>query len=258
MGINRKIVLVLLVFAVHLCHCKKGMNERKITNSNWRDILQGEWMVKFYAPWCPACQGMSHTWREFADWAAEEMTSLSVGSVDVTEQAELNGRFMVTSLPTIYHVKDGVFRQYTSSRSLSDFKKFIVEEKWKPIKPMNAWLTPDSHIMNGISKLFSFSMHLKNFHESLRSDYGLPGWASMLLFGLVVIIIGLLLGIGLVLFIDWWMGPQPDMYEGVPPSMEEVDGKTEEENVEEEKVEEINEEANDEKKVRKRKVKKEE
>jgi len=241
---------------------------KRITNENWRGILQGEWLVKFYAPWCPACRGMTHTWKELDTWAAKDMTSLSVGDVDVTEEAELNGRFMVTSLPTIYHVKDGIFRQYKSSRSLKDFQDFIIEEKWKTLKPMTSWLSPDSYVMTGVSQLFSFSMNLKNFHESLRTDYGLPGWASMLLFGLAVIVIGLLLGIGLVLFIDWWMGPQPDMYEGQQMPVEEIDGKKEEDEGEE-KVEEIREaeEENEEeeetsnstekKNLRKRKVKKE-
>jgi len=252
--------MLLLTMAVICCYGA----DRTITNDNWRDMLQGEWMVKFYAPWCPACQGMSHTWKELGMWASKDMTSLSVGSVDVTQQAELNGRFMVTSLPTIYHVKDGVFRQYSSSRSLKDFKDFIIEEKWKPIKPMSSYLSPDSFVMNGVSKLFSFSMNLKTFHESLRSDYGLPGWASMLLFGLAVVVIGLLLGIGLVLFIDWFMGPQPEIYEPQPTPLDEIDAtkenkiKENEEDEEEENAEEVkdDEEVNQDKSVRKRKVKK--
>jgi hypothetical protein len=36
---------------------------------------------------------------------------------------------------------------------------------------------------------------LQNLHERVRSDYGLPGWASMVLFGLAIIVVGLLLGI---------------------------------------------------------------
>ena len=28
----------------------------KITENNWeRHLSSGEWMIKFYAPWCPAC-----------------------------------------------------------------------------------------------------------------------------------------------------------------------------------------------------------
>lgn len=202
-GFIMRFVIVLVIIFLNTC----SGAEKVLTNENWRDMLQGEWMVKFYAPWCPACRAMSTTWKEFAIWA-QKSKSLSVGSVDVTEQGELNGRFMVTSLPTIYHVKDGEFRQYKSTRTLKDFTEFIVEKKWQSTTPMSSWLKPDSFAMSSVSKLFSFSMNLKSLHESLRSEYGLPGWASMLLFGLAVVIIGLLLGIGLVLFIDSFTGLQ--------------------------------------------------
>lgn len=97
-------------------------------------------------------------------------------------------------------------------------------------------------------------MHLKSLHESLRSEYGLPGWASMLLFGLAVVIIGLLLGIGLVLFIDWLMGPQELSDERDIPQ-EPVEDKKENED-HEKKEEKVNEqEEKQEKKVRKRTVK---
>lgn len=231
-----------------------------ITDKNWRDLLQGEWMVKFYAPWCPACRAMSSTWNEFAAWASKDLDSLSVGSVDVTAQAELNGRFMVTSLPTIYYIRNGEFHQYASSRSLTDFKEFVTEQKWRTIKPMSSWLTPDSFTMTGVSKLFSFSMNLKTFHESLRNDYGLPGWASMMLFGLLIVVVGLALGIVLVLAVDWFMGPQPDYL--VPPPQEDkkkTDAVEEDDKVEDEagKVEEIEEteQGDDDSSVRKRNVK---
>lgn len=126
MKVAGSIMRLIIVLVILLNTCSGA--EKVLTNENWREILQGEWMVKFYAPWCPACRAMSTTWKEFAIWARKSK-SLSVGSVDVTEQGELNGRFMVTSLPTIYHVKDGEFRQYKSTRTLKDFREFIVDKK---------------------------------------------------------------------------------------------------------------------------------
>jgi len=43
--------------------------------------------------------------------------------------------------------------------------------------------------------IFAYFLILQNLHERVRSDYGLPGWASMVLFGLAIIVVGLLLGI---------------------------------------------------------------
>lgn len=41
-------------------------------------------------------------------------------------------------------VRDGEFRQYSSSRTMTDFKDFITKQKWRTIQPMSSWLGPDS------------------------------------------------------------------------------------------------------------------
>ncbi|KAG9336725.1 hypothetical protein JZ751_003073 [Albula glossodonta] len=73
-----------------------------ITDGNWEEILEGEWMIEFFAPWCPACQQLQPVWNEFAEWG-EDM-GVNIAKVDVTEQPGLSGRFIITALPTIYHV----------------------------------------------------------------------------------------------------------------------------------------------------------
>ena len=55
------------------------------------------------APWCPACRGLQPIWDEFGGWS--EDLDIGVGQVDVTSSPGLSGRFMVTALPTIFHVK---------------------------------------------------------------------------------------------------------------------------------------------------------
>ena len=74
---------------------------------------------------------------------------VGVGQVDVTASPGLSGRFMVTALPTIFHVKvnqisekelsvlkcepskDGVFRQYRGARDKDSFISFVEEKKWQ-------------------------------------------------------------------------------------------------------------------------------
>lgn len=169
-------------------------------------------MVKFYAPWCPACRAVESTWNELAEWAENEGEDVSVGSVDVTAQPALNGRFMITALPTIYHVKDGVFRRYNGDRGLEDFKEFITEKKWNDIDPMSSWMGPNSALMGFMSKLFDFSIMLKDYHESFSRNYGVPAWASLLLFGLILIAAGLIMGMVLVLMADYIWPPPPSKY----------------------------------------------
>merc|ERR1712050_448170 len=95
----------------------------KIEENNWQDLLTGEWMVEFFAPWCPACRGLQPTWEDFSGWS--EDLDIGIGQVDVTTSPGLSGRFMVTALPTIFHVKDGVFRQYRGARDKDSFISFV-------------------------------------------------------------------------------------------------------------------------------------
>ncbi|KAG8126726.1 hypothetical protein E2320_021780 [Naja naja] len=80
-----------------------GRNRVKVlTDGAWQELLQGEWMVEFYAPWCPACQNLQPEWESFAEWS--EDLEVNIAKVDVTEQPGLSGRFVITALPTIYQM----------------------------------------------------------------------------------------------------------------------------------------------------------
>ncbi|XP_053140740.1 thioredoxin-related transmembrane protein 4 isoform X2 [Hemicordylus capensis] len=128
---------------------------QSLSGSNWSLLLQGQWMVEFYAPWCPACQQMESAWEAFAkDSKALEIT---VGKVDVTQEPGVSGRFFVTTLPTIYHAKDGVFRRYRGSRALEDLEGYILERKWEAVEPVAGWKSPSSVMMHGMAGLFHLS-----------------------------------------------------------------------------------------------------
>ena len=72
----------------------------KLDENSWTEMLKGEWMVEFYAPWCPACKHLESQWEQFSSWSDD--LSIKVASIDVTTNPGLSGRFMVTALPTIY------------------------------------------------------------------------------------------------------------------------------------------------------------
>ncbi|KAJ6654035.1 hypothetical protein lerEdw1_007544 [Lerista edwardsae] len=75
---------------------------KALSDDTWKELLRGEWMVEFYAPWCPACQNLQPEWETFAEWG--EDLEINVAKVDVTEQPGLSGRFVITALPTIYQM----------------------------------------------------------------------------------------------------------------------------------------------------------
>ncbi|XP_076013788.1 thioredoxin-related transmembrane protein 1 [Genypterus blacodes] len=193
--------LSLLVYLTsHPVSAKRDI-PKEVTDANWEEILDGEWMIEFYAPWCPACQQLQSVWKEFADWG-EDM-GVNIAKVDVTEQPGLSGRFIITSLPTIYHCKDGVFRKYQGARTKDDFLSFVDEQKWTAIEPVSSWFGPSSLLMNSMSALFKLSMFIRRCHNYMTEQLGIPNWGSYVIFGLVTLFSGLALGLLLVFIADF-------------------------------------------------------
>merc|ERR1712037_142997 len=145
-----------------------------IQEDGWRQLLKGEWMVEFMAPWCPACRALQPIWEDFSGWT--EDLEIGVGQVDVTSSPGLSGRFMVTALPTIFHVKNGVFRQYRGARDKDSFISFVEDKKWNQVEEVSAWKDPSSMQMTMVSYFFKLSMVLRNVHTTLTEEYDLPYW----------------------------------------------------------------------------------
>ncbi|CAB4064228.1 Thioredoxin-related transmembrane protein 1 [Lepeophtheirus salmonis] len=194
----------------------------ELEEQNWERVLSGEWMLEFYAPWCPACRALQSSWEEFASWS-EDLHLKGIAQIDVTKSPGLSGRFMVTALPTIFHVKEGEFRQYRGSRDKEAFIAFIEEEKWKEIETIPSWKDPRSFQMTAVSYFFKMSMFLRNAHSTITEVYNFPTWASYLGFAIATVALGAFLGLVLVCCIDFVCPPQKNF--GVVVSQPDDDEK---------------------------------
>ncbi|KAF5285541.1 hypothetical protein FQA39_LY16606 [Lamprigera yunnana] len=205
MALNRlTLSLVILNCAFLYVFCQKTVVE--LNEDNWHQILSDEWMIKFYAPWCPACKGLQSVWKEFAMLGTD--IGIKVGQVDVTTSPGLSGRFMVTALPTIFHVMNDEFRQYKGPRDMAAFVSFIKDKKWENVKPIPGWKSPGSFQMSVVSSFFKLSQMLRGIHNHLMEEFGLPTWGSYLIFAIATIILGALLGLVLVCVIDFVYPPK--------------------------------------------------
>jgi len=72
----------------------------QLTDNTWKDMLCGQWMVEFYAPWCPSCQHFTPIWSDFAK--AMVSKEVKVAAIDINDYPSLSGRFRISLLPTIY------------------------------------------------------------------------------------------------------------------------------------------------------------
>ncbi|KFD48818.1 hypothetical protein M513_10302 [Trichuris suis] len=190
-----------------------------------------------HAPWCPACKDLGKAWSSFAQWSKD--LNIKVADVDVTANPGwtivailcflalrqialgLSGRFLVTALPTIFHVKDGVFRIYNGPRDKEDFIAFVEKKKWTIIDPLPSWKHPSSiqlefvnfffnpkfnysspFRMSVVSHFFRLSMAVRDLHVTLIEKYGFAPWMSYTLFGAVTLFLGCVLGFFIVFVID--------------------------------------------------------
>lgn len=97
---------------------------------------------------------------------------------------------------------NGEFRQYRGPRDADSLITFIEERKWKDIEAVSAWKHPDSVQMTIMSYFFKLSHYLKEVNNVMLIDYGMPPWLTYVLFAIVTILLGALLGLVLVSIID--------------------------------------------------------
>lgn len=178
----------------------------ELDESNWDRMLTEEWLVEFYAPWCPACKNLAPVWDDLSTWSDD--LNIKTAKVDVTTSPGLSGRFFVTALPTIFHVLNGEFRQYKGPRDLNSLMTFVEEKKWQQLEPVSAWSKPDSIQMSLVSQFFKLSHFLKEVNTMLSKEYGLPVWGSYALFAIGTILLGAILGLILVCVIDFMFPPK--------------------------------------------------
>lgn len=209
------LAFVILIYVTKI-YAKTDSLVYDLNEDNWADMLKGEWMVEFYAPWCPACSSLQPAWRELANLAAG--AGFKAGAVDVTQAPGLSGRFLVTALPTIFHVTGGEFRQYKGSRDAASMATWVRERRWRSLEPLPRWKSPDSLHMGAVSYFFKLSQHLRGVHNMLMETYGLPTWGSYLIFAVATIFIGALLGLILVCVIDLLYPPKRPQHKVLVPA----------------------------------------
>lgn len=178
-----------------------------MTASNWTLVMEGEWMLKFYAPWCPSCQQTDSEWETFAKNG--ETLQISVGKVDVIQEPGLSGRFFVTTLPAFFHAKDGIFRRYRGPGIYEDLQNYILEKKWQSVEPLTGWKSPASLTMSGMAGLFSISGKIWHLHNYFTVTLGIPAWCSYVFFVIATLVFGLFMGLILVVISECFYVPLP-------------------------------------------------
>jgi len=174
-----------------------------ITDTNWRQLDKGEWLIEFYAPWCPACRSLQPRWDQLArDVKAFNEVRVRIAKCDVTANPWLTGRMMIASLPTIFHIKEKEYRKYTGSRSAEDLYDYLLKKKWQDTPVLEKWREPHGAAMTAMSGFYKLANVVQSIHDTMTLGYGFPVWASYVIFGLVTLACGLTAGLIIVCCMD--------------------------------------------------------
>ena len=142
------------------------------TSDNISMAFEGEWLIEFFAPWCPACQGFIPIWEQVATHFNQPHKATKVAKVDVTLEPLISSHFMITALPSIFHINNGEVRMYRSSkRSLTAFTEYIRDKEWLQTPELPFYFRPYSPIMSIFAYVIYFSMVTQEYiMRHLNSD----------------------------------------------------------------------------------------
>ena len=85
----------------------------------------GDWLVKFYAPWCSHCKRLEPVWEEVAAVLKNDPDNyVNVARVDCNEHKQVGSRFDIAGFPTIKMISKGKMYEYRGKKDVGEIVKF--------------------------------------------------------------------------------------------------------------------------------------
>jgi thioredoxin domain-containing protein 5 len=90
---------------------------------------EGNWFVKFYAPWCGHCKRLAPAWDKLGTAINKVTSDFKVARVDCTKNQGVCGAQGVKGYPTLKFFKDGQEAEnYRGGRELPELTKFLADK----------------------------------------------------------------------------------------------------------------------------------
>ncbi|KDO28117.1 hypothetical protein SPRG_06772 [Saprolegnia parasitica CBS 223.65] len=122
------LAVVLALISLVLADDAGSSNVVQLTGDNFQELTQletgdrGDWLIKFYAPWCGHCKRLAPIFEELA---IEVAGQTSIAEIDVEAHTDIKEQFGVTGYPTLLFFKQGKMYSFKGERSVVGFKTFL-------------------------------------------------------------------------------------------------------------------------------------
>lgn len=94
-----KKILLGLIFSVVSAFAFEHLTSDNIQSK----VNKGEFIVDFYATWCPPCRVVA---KNLVELDKSKPSSLTIYKVDIDKQMDLAKQYGIVSLPTLVYIKD--------------------------------------------------------------------------------------------------------------------------------------------------------
>ncbi|RUS34800.1 hypothetical protein BC938DRAFT_478432 [Jimgerdemannia flammicorona] len=100
---------------------------------------------KSYAPWCGACKRFGPLYNSAAFAMKQYDRQIWVAKVNIDDNPALMARFVVTALPSFFHIKDRKVREVVFDReSAQGVLDLLQKSQWKDVKVWDGAVSPFS------------------------------------------------------------------------------------------------------------------
>lgn len=202
-------VLTLLLLALSalcgLASASDATGPIDITSSNFNQV-KGDWLLKFYAPWCGHCRRMEPAYNSLAAALHSSTDSTcKVGQIDGSAERVLTSRFGISGFPTIYYVAPDGFTtyKYVGSRTEESMRRYV-DGGYKTDEPLSYLSGPfgPAGIAKGV--LMTFGNAVFELFLYLKEKSGLGGFVVG---GIMTFLLFLFTLAGSVLFVVLTQSP---------------------------------------------------
>lgn len=147
-------VAVLLLASSSVAGASSSSAVIEVTDRTADLFEHGEWIVDFYATWCSVCKRFEPEFDRVAEWATSRSdNTLQFASVNAEINVGMAARFLISAIPTVYYIKDGVAYLYEKPPMHDPLKTFIENKEYESVQPWEGFLAPYSFLYVCVSSL---------------------------------------------------------------------------------------------------------